>query len=609
MIDEDFARLWLAQQGYRNGQPAVQAFGGRVPAGIAPASTPAPPTRPTEIPTAKRYLRGPLDQDPQNPQARMLARWEYGQGGQPPAITTQPLPPPVAPQTPAPMPLQQPAMAPPDPAQMPAPKPAPPPGQGGLFTNLTPEQRSMLLVSMLGKAAAGFGAGAQRGGIGGGLAAMAGGMAEGMGDYQTMDLRRQAGQMAMTRAQLEEEEIALKREERARFAAMREGMPEEQRKLLDLYAMAPGLATAQMQRDNSRRTQVVDTAEGQKLIDLDTGEEIRRVGAAKDGWTLMTPDEMKAAGLQDGVYQKNARGEIQLVSGSEPEKQAPQLIDIQDPTDPSKSIKWDVTNGRPYVIGGAAAPTGAAPAAAGMPPVVARPVGKRDENPAFDREQGLRKEIEGLAPVKGWRQVAPAVNSAFKTFSTNTRASDLDLVFAVGKTLDPDSVVREGEQVQIAKTGSLPDQIVGYISALNGGGRLPPETRRPLLEMLRTRAGEWNTSAKAEVERYKPIVGQYELKEENVLPHIGDLPKFPWEEPEPRAPASVAPPPAAGGAAPATPPVEAVSRAASLWEKKLNGGGLTRAEEEELARLMQSLPQQNGSPAASSPDLDYFGLQ
>jgi hypothetical protein len=55
----------------------------------------------------------------------------------------------------------------------------------------------------------------------------------------------------------------------------------------------------------------------------------------------------------------------------------------------------------------------------------------------------LRKEFNALPEVKAYRDIIPVVEAARS--SPDTRAGDLQLAYAVGKVLDPNSVVREGE--------------------------------------------------------------------------------------------------------------------------------------------------------------------
>lgn len=107
---------------------------------------------------------------------------------------------------------------------------------------------------------------------------------------------------------------------------------------------------------------------------------------------------------------------------------------------------------------------------------------QRDEGTPreFTMAQDLRKEFFARDGVKAYEIMRPSIQAIREAVPRDTRAADLNIVFAFAKMLDPTSVVREGEQVQVLKTGSLPEQIQGYIAKLNGGGMLTPEIRKSL---------------------------------------------------------------------------------------------------------------------------------
>lgn len=102
---------------------------------------------------------------------------------------------------------------------------------------------------------------------------------------------------------------------------------------------------------------------------------------------------------------------------------------------------------------------------------------------------GIRKEYNGLEQVKAYRAALPALQSAAQ--APDTPAGDIDLIYAVGKTLDPNSVVREGELNLVIKSGSPLQKFQGYVNYISQGrGRLPPAQRRELVSMLQGRAAQ-----------------------------------------------------------------------------------------------------------------------
>jgi Icc-related predicted phosphoesterase len=113
--------------------------------------------------------------------------------------------------------------------------------------------------------------------------------------------------------------------------------------------------------------------------------------------------------------------------------------------------------------------------------------------------------------------VIPVVNSARASAKQDTRASDLDLVYAVGKVLDPNSVVREGEQIMITNAQSPANQIAGYINSLSGGAKFTPELRADLLRLLDNRAQEWQNLYTQRVGEYRILANQNNLDPAQVV--------------------------------------------------------------------------------------------
>ena len=102
---------------------------------------------------------------------------------------------------------------------------------------------------------------------------------------------------------------------------------------------------------------------------------------------------------------------------------------------------------------------------------------------------GLRKEYNGLEPVKNFKAAAPIAAAAAN--APDTPAGDLDLIYAVGKVLDPGSVVREGELNLVIKSGTPLQRFQGYVRMIaQGKGRLPESQRAQLVQMLQGRMAE-----------------------------------------------------------------------------------------------------------------------
>ncbi len=171
--------------------------------------------------------------------------------------------------------------------------------------------------------------------------------------------------------------------------------------------------------------------------------------------------------------------------------------------------------GAPAVPGAPAGQPGASQPAPqpGAPSVVYS--APRDAEKTASMEDTLRQNYVKMPEVASYKEVASAFNSA--TAAGNTKAGDLNLVYAFAKAMDPGSVVRESEAGMIRATGSLPDQILGLITAVNGGARLTPETRLALMNELNTRVLSLQQQHDSVRGQYEAIARQRGLNVESVL--------------------------------------------------------------------------------------------
>ncbi|WP_235777125.1 hypothetical protein [Rhizobium mesoamericanum] len=139
----------------------------------------------------------------------------------------------------------------------------------------------------------------------------------------------------------------------------------------------------------------------------------------------------------------------------------------------------------------------------------------------------LRKEIQNLPTYKSYQQALPSYQSMIDTAKTDSKASDLNLVYGLGKIMDPNSVVREGEMVMVNNTSSLPDWLQGAINSVNGGSRLEPAARKAILNEARSRMTAYRGALDNDLGQYRGIVGRKGMNEADVLPVLGDVADVP----------------------------------------------------------------------------------
>lgn len=157
--------------------------------------------------------------------------------------------------------------------------------------------------------------------------------------------------------------------------------------------------------------------------------------------------------------------------------------------------------------------------------------------PKFDDISSMRKEIQQLPAYKNLAAAAPIYKAMAETAGRDSKASDLNLVYGLGKIMDPTSVVREGEMIMVKNTASLPDWLQGAIASLNGGAALTPETRKAIMTEAYGRVKGYNDEFQQNMGQYQGIVQRNGINPADVIPEVD---KFdPWTPPEATGPVQI----------------------------------------------------------------------
>lgn len=230
---------------------------------------------------------------------------------------------------------------------------------------------------------------------------------------------------------------------------------------------------------------------------------------------MLTTDEKMKAGLQANLpWMMKPDGGIGLPEG---------LSSTKDELKQDNQGNWHAV---PATFGGSAN-AGGTPGGAGSAATTptARPVAGIPQVPKFDEVMGIRKEITNLDEVKRYTQAIAPYRSMLSSRHINSTAADIDFVYGVAKIFDPDSVVREGEMVIVRKTQSLPEQVQGWLQrVLKGGESLTPEARERILDVANTRMNELKGSMDMRIKPYMEIGQRYNIKPEDIMPQMPDLP-------------------------------------------------------------------------------------
>lgn len=119
----------------------------------------------------------------------------------------------------------------------------------------------------------------------------------------------------------------------------------------------------------------------------------------------------------------------------------------------------------------------------------------------------LRKEFRKLPSVQDYETSLPLLVSARK--APDTPAGDLQVIYTVGKILDPNSVVREGE-LQLTKDAApwLQKMVGEARKQLDGQGTLTPATRASLLDALNQRVMSYRQAYERDYRQYASYAQQ-----------------------------------------------------------------------------------------------------
>lgn len=148
----------------------------------------------------------------------------------------------------------------------------------------------------------------------------------------------------------------------------------------------------------------------------------------------------------------------------------------------------------------------------------------------------LRKEFEGLDPVKNYMTVLPLYRRA--ATAPNTRAGDISVIYALGKMFDPTSVVREGELILSKNAAPWLVKVASEAnSQISGKGAISPETRKQIVDALKGQVDAMKLGYQRERERFSSYAPSYGVEANEIVGNdpaeaYSDAPKVKKEAPK-----------------------------------------------------------------------------
>lgn len=154
----------------------------------------------------------------------------------------------------------------------------------------------------------------------------------------------------------------------------------------------------------------------------------------------------------------------------------------------------DFQTGQAYVPGAGGAPGVIQPLPGGT--------NFRQQNQDYERTEKMRNHFDMLPEVKTYKEAVPVYQAAKEAAGRDNKASDLNLVYAVAKLMDPGSVVRESESAMVVASGSPAERFQGVWNSIIGGGKLTPELRKELMTEIESRMNAYRSAYDNQRQQY-----------------------------------------------------------------------------------------------------------
>jgi hypothetical protein len=144
----------------------------------------------------------------------------------------------------------------------------------------------------------------------------------------------------------------------------------------------------------------------------------------------------------------------------------------------------------------------------------------------------LRDDFNNLQPVKDYRKAATVFRSAAEAAKQDTKAADLNMVYAFATLMDPGSVVRDQETNMVIATAGASDRVKGLVNGLQGKSTLGPTVKDALLNEMGSRYEAYKTAHDHLAGTFKSIAGRQNLNADDV---VIPYPEVPYTKAGPQA--------------------------------------------------------------------------
>lgn len=173
---------------------------------------------------------------------------------------------------------------------------------------------------------------------------------------------------------------------------------------------------------------------------------------------------------------------------------------------------------------------------AGAIPIPGLPTGG-EEGPKQSDIRAAAGDYYNSEPYTTFTALSAGLGSLQQNMNNDDRVADLDFVYTAANALDPGSVVRTEDGLQIVRTQGLSGEVLANLNSVLGGAALNRQTRERLYRLVAGRAKQWRDAAirrREAVLKYSSGVVTPEMLD---LPI--DIPSIPAPPPQTTAPGRV----------------------------------------------------------------------
>ena len=151
----------------------------------------------------------------------------------------------------------------------------------------------------------------------------------------------------------------------------------------------------------------------------------------------------------------------------------------------------------------------------GKPPSNESPIDKI--NRQFTQTQSLRQELSKDMNYKNFKESELQFAKIKTSAEADSAAGDMSLIFAYMKMLDPDSVVREGEQATAENARGIPDTIKNVYNKAMNGEKMGVNQRADFVKVGGSLFTKIKKLAGPTISKIKGVTKRYELNQDDVF--------------------------------------------------------------------------------------------